>query len=148
MNNNSKGETAEQMVIVEAMKRGWGVLMQSGGKWLPYDVTIDIKRRLIRTQVKYGGLRYSKRTKKYRYEADFRHSAGKKEKVTYKKNDFAFAIVVIVEKAQFFIIPMEKVLELGPSVVIESDGKLLPTFEQYKDKWDLIVEYAKKKRPT
>jgi len=46
-----KGVIAEQAAILQALKRGWGVLKAIGDR-LPYDLVFDVDGVLIRVQVK------------------------------------------------------------------------------------------------
>ncbi len=44
MNTKQKGDIAEQAAILQALKRGWGVLHPVGDR-LPYDLVFDLGRR-------------------------------------------------------------------------------------------------------
>ncbi|MGH7204791.1 MAG: group I intron-associated PD-(D/E)XK endonuclease [Nitrospiraceae bacterium] len=51
MSTKLKGDIAEQVAILQALKRGWGVLKPIGDR-LPYDLVFDVKRTLVKVQVK------------------------------------------------------------------------------------------------
>lgn len=51
MNTKLKGDIAEQAAILQALKRGWGVLNPVGDR-LPYDLVLDVEGKLVRVQVK------------------------------------------------------------------------------------------------
>ena len=47
MNTKLKGDIAEQYVILEALKRGWGCMIPVGDR-LPYDIVRDVCGCLVR----------------------------------------------------------------------------------------------------
>lgn len=51
MNTKHKGDIAEQAAVLEALKRGWGVLRPVGDN-LPYDLIFDVSGTLVKAQVK------------------------------------------------------------------------------------------------
>jgi PD-(D/E)XK endonuclease len=51
MDTKQKGDIAEQAAILEALKRGWGVLKPVGDR-LPYDLVFDVAGKLVKVQVK------------------------------------------------------------------------------------------------
>src|SRR5215469_12434231 len=46
-----RGDIAEQAAVLQAMKRGWGVLRPVGDR-LPYDLVFDVGGALVKVQVK------------------------------------------------------------------------------------------------
>jgi NADH dehydrogenase/NADH:ubiquinone oxidoreductase subunit G len=55
MDTKLKGDIAEQAVVLQALKRGWGVLRPVGDR-LPYDLVFDIGSRLVKIQVKANSI--------------------------------------------------------------------------------------------
>ncbi|MGD1906368.1 MAG: group I intron-associated PD-(D/E)XK endonuclease [Leptolyngbyaceae cyanobacterium] len=55
MDTKLKGDIAEQATILQALKRGWGVLKPVGDR-LPYDLVFDLGYDLIKIQVKAAWL--------------------------------------------------------------------------------------------
>ncbi len=51
MDTKLKGDIAEQAAILQALKRGWGVLKTIGDR-LAYDLVFDVEDVLVRVQVK------------------------------------------------------------------------------------------------
>ena len=49
LDTNLKGDIAEQTAILEALKRGWGVLKPVGDR-LPYDLVFDVEGTLVKVQ--------------------------------------------------------------------------------------------------
>ncbi len=53
MSTKQIGDIAEQAAILQALKRGWGVLLPIGDR-LPYDMAFDVGGCLVKIQVKNG----------------------------------------------------------------------------------------------
>jgi hypothetical protein len=51
MNTKLKGDIAEQAAILQALKRGWGVLKPVGDR-MPYDLVFDVNDALVKVQIK------------------------------------------------------------------------------------------------
>jgi streptomycin 6-kinase len=51
MDTKLKGDIAEHATILQALKRGWGVLEPIGDR-LPYDLVFDVSGTLVKVQVK------------------------------------------------------------------------------------------------
>ncbi len=62
MDTKLTGDIAEQAAVLQALKRGWGVLKPVGDR-LPYDVVFDVNNVLIKIQVKNGW--FDNRTQNY-----------------------------------------------------------------------------------
>jgi PD-(D/E)XK endonuclease len=50
MDTKLKGDVAEQTVILESLKKGWGVSRPVGDR-MPYDLVVDINGKLVKVQV-------------------------------------------------------------------------------------------------
>ncbi len=55
MDTKLKGDITEQATLVQALKRGWGVLKPVGDR-LPYDLVFDVEGVLVKVQVKAAWL--------------------------------------------------------------------------------------------
>ncbi len=55
MSTKLRGDRAEQAAILQALKRGWGVLTPIGDR-LSYDLVFDMGGALIKIQSKYAWL--------------------------------------------------------------------------------------------
>src|SRR5258708_36190892 len=53
MSTKLRGDRAEQAAILQAVKRGWGVLTPIGDR-LSYDLVLDVGGALIKIQSKYA----------------------------------------------------------------------------------------------
>src|SRR5207247_9948239 len=104
MDTKQKGDIAEQAAILQALKRGWGVLKPIGDR-LPYDLVFDVEGILTKVQVKYAWL--DKRTGNY--VVDNRRTKTNRRKMirdVYKPSDFDFALVYLEELNLFYIFPV------------------------------------------
>lgn len=134
----TKGDLAEQIVILEALKREIDVSIPIGDR-LPYDLIFDVKGKLLRIQVKSAW--FDNRRENYQvdtrmYKANRKNSYHKK----YKTNDFDFACLAIIEKNIIYIMPSEVFTSYGSGIVLaEAKGRQrIPKSFEYREAWHLI----------
>src|SRR5207237_282147 len=103
MDTKLKGDIAEQAAILQALKRGWGVLKPIGDR-LPYDLVFDVEGVLVKLQVKSA----------WYYEPDDSYLVDNRRTKTnrrvmvresYGNNDFEFALVYVAELDLFYVFP-------------------------------------------
>jgi len=133
-----KGDIAEQAAILQALKRGWGVLKPIGDR-LPYDLVFDVEGVLIRVQVKSA----------WYQETDDAHVVDNRRTKTnrrimkrqaYESKDFEFALVFIEELSLFYVFPADVFIEYASQIYLVESGKRQrkPRSANYRDAWDLI----------
>jgi hypothetical protein len=142
MDTKLKGDIAEQAAILEALKRGWGVLKPVGDR-LPYDLVFDVDGRLVKVQVKAAWfyepagsyLLDNRRTKTNRREM---------LRETYTPRDFDFALVYVTDLPLFYVFPVSVFIDYaGQITLVESDKRQRkPRSANYRDAWDLIRTWA------
>src|SRR5574341_1943507 len=120
MNTKQKGEIAEQAAILQALKRGWGVLKPIGDH-LPYDLVFDVEGTLVKVQVKYAWLDESSQN----FIVDNRRTKTNRRTMVrdeYGPSDFDFALVYIPERNLFYVFPVEVFISYGSEVtMVEAD---------------------------
>jgi hypothetical protein len=142
VDTKQKGDIAEQATILEALKRGWGVLKPVGDR-LPYDLVLDVFHTLVKVQVKSAWyyepvgsyLLDNRRTKTNRREM---------KREAYSTDDFDFAIAYLEDLNLFYVIPAEVFIAYGSQIyLVESDKRQRkPRSANYRDAWDLIATWA------
>jgi len=140
-----KGDIAEYAATLEALRRGWDVLIPVGDR-LPYDLVFSIRETFIRVQVKHAWL--SKRTKNY--VVDSRRTKTNRrimKRERYAKKDFDFALVYIAEKNLFYVFPVDVFIRYGSEIHMTESQKRQrkPASEQFRNKWDSLLQWATQK---
>jgi hypothetical protein len=145
LNTKHKGDVAEQAAVLEAVKRGWGVLRSIGDN-LPYDLIFDVSGRLIKIQVKCAWFDEpsanfvvdNRRTKTNR-RFMIRHP--------YDEADFDFALVYLPECNLFYIFPVNVFISYGSEIhMVEADKRQRkPKSLEYRDAWNLLLQWAANK---
>jgi hypothetical protein len=148
VDTKQKGDIAEQATILEALKRGWGVLKPVGDR-LPYDLVFDISGTLVKIQVKSAWyyepvdnyLLDNRRTKTNRREM---------KRDAYSRDDFDFAIAYVEGLNLFYVFPAEVFIAYGSQIyLVESDKRQRkPRSAIYRDAWDLIATWAASKETS
>ncbi len=141
MDTKLKGDIAEQVVILEALKKGISVSIPVGDR-LPYDLIFDIENILYKIQVKYAWL-----DKKYgNYLVDSRTAKTNRaiyKYVKYNDTDFDFAIMVIVKHDIFYIMPSNIFNSYRSSItLVNPDNKSRqrsPRSYEFKNAWHLLT---------
>ncbi|MCW5967694.1 MAG: hypothetical protein KIT57_04210 [Blastocatellales bacterium] len=145
MNTKLKGDIAEQAAILQALKRGWGVLRPLGDR-LPYDLVFDVEGFLIRIQVKSAW--YDKRTGNY--VVDTRRTKTNRrliQRESYQTCDFDFAAVYLEALDIFYIFPVSIFIGYGSAIhIVEADRRQRkPRSAEYRDAWEAISHWAARK---
>jgi hypothetical protein len=142
LDTKQKGDVAEQAAILQALKRGWGVLKPVGDR-LPYDMAFDISGVLVKAQVKAAWFYAPDNV----YITDTRRTqtnrrAMKRNK--YGEADFDFALVYVEDYDVFYIFPAKVFNAYASSVsLIESDKRQRPPRSAvYREAWVLISTWA------
>jgi hypothetical protein len=105
MDTKLKGDIAEQAAILEALKRGWGVLRPVGDR-LPYDLAFDVDGCLVKVQVKAAWLDATSTN----YTMDTRRTKTNRRVMvrgSYQAADFDFALVYIADLNIFYVLPVD-----------------------------------------
>ena len=140
MDTKLKADIAEAAVITALLKRGFKVLKPIGDR-LPYDLALDIKGRLLRIQVKsawyYNGS----------YTVDTRRTKTNRKRMLrarYSDDDFDFAILYIDRLNTFYVMPVSvfSTYKSGISLVESKNRQRKPQSAKYKERWDLLSEWA------
>jgi hypothetical protein len=142
MNTKQKGDIAEQAAILQALKRGWGVLHPVGDR-LPYDLVFDLGGSLVKIQVKTAWVDQGSGN----YVMDTRRTKTNRRimvRDSYGPADFDFALVYLAEIDVFYILPVDIFLgyKSGISLVETARRQRKPRSAGYRDAWGLIAEWA------
>jgi len=142
LDTNLKGDIGEQAAILQALKRGWGVLKPIGDR-LPYDLVFDVNGTLIKVQVKSAW--FDKRTGNY--VVDNRRAKTNRRVMVrdvYKPSDFDFALVYLEKLDIFYVFPVEVFIGYGSGIhLVEADRRQRkPRSAKYRDAWELILQWA------
>ncbi len=142
MDTKQKGDIAEQAVVLQALKQGWGVLKPLGDR-LPYDLVFDIGGSLVKIQVKSAWFD----AKRVNYVVDTRRTKTNRRQMlreNYKLGDFDFAVIFIEELEVFYVMPCEVFVSYGSEIhFIEADKRQRkPKSSEFRNAWDLILQWA------
>ena len=142
MDTKLKGDIAEQAAILQALKRGWGVLSPLGDR-LPYDLVFDVEGTLVKVQVKLAWF-YPARGN---YVVDSRRTKTNRRvmiRQPYRNTDFDFALVYLADRDLFYVFPVEVFTGYASEIhLVESDKRQRkPQSVAYRDAWELILRWA------
>jgi hypothetical protein len=142
MDTKLKGDLAEQAAVLQALKRGWGVLRPVGDR-LPYDLVFDVDGSLVRIQVKYAWL--DNRTGNYVVD-NRRTKTNRREMVreVYTTADFDFALAYVDDFDVFYVFPVNVFISYGSGIhLVEADRRQRkPQSAIYRDAWNLVSQWA------
>ena len=138
MDTKMKGDLAEQAVVLQALKRGWGVLKPVGDR-LPYDLVFDVGGRLVKIQVKSAW--FDQRTGNY--VVDTRRTKTNRRTIkreTYTLADFDFAVVYLEDKEVFYVFPVTVFIDYGSAIhLVEAERRQRkPLSAAYRNAWNQI----------
>jgi PD-(D/E)XK endonuclease len=138
MDTKLKGDIAEQAVILQALKQGWGVLKPLGDR-LPYDMVFDIDGKFIKIQVKSAWFDESRQN----YVVDNRRTKTNRRvmlREKYNKSDFDFAIIYIDEIQIFYIMPIDVFISYSSEIhLVETEKRQRkPKSADYREAWHLL----------
>ena len=142
MSTKLKGDIAEQAVILQGLKRGWGVLKPVGDR-LPYDLVFDIKGTLVKVQVKSAWFDEERGN----YVVDNRRTKTNRRvmvREVYTPSDFDFAVAYLDEQDLFYVFPVEVFISYASEIhLVEADKRQRkPRSAEYRDAWHLILQWA------
>jgi hypothetical protein len=105
MDTKLKGDIAEQAAILQALKRGWGVLKPVRDR-LPYDLVFDIEGTFVKVQVKFAWFDHLRGN----YVVDNRRTKTNRRtmiRTSYQPSDFDFALAYIADSDLFYVFPVD-----------------------------------------
>ncbi len=142
MDTKIKGDVAEQAAVLEALKRGWGVLKPVGDR-LPYDLVFDVRGTLVKIQVKCAWFDQARQN----YVVDNRRTKTNRRMMlreAYTTSDFDFALVYIQDLSLFYIFPVDVFIGYASEIhMVEVDKRQRkPQSAEYRDAWELILHWA------
>ena len=142
MDTKLKGDIAEHAAILQALKRGWGVLKPVGDR-LPYDLVFDVAGTLVKIQVKCAWFDDSSRN----YVVDNRRTKTNRRSMirdAYKPVDFDFALVYILDCDLFYVFPVDVFISYGSEIhMVEAEKRQRkPRSAEFRDAWRLILHWA------
>ena len=137
-----RGDISEEAAILQALKRGWGVLRPVGDR-LPYDLVFDVKSALVKVQVKSAWFDASRGN----YVVDNRRTKTNRRVMVhevYTALDFDFALAYLRDLDVFYVFPVSVFISYASEVhLVEADRRQRkPRSAQYRDAWDLILHWA------
>lgn len=134
----TKGEIAELSVVLEGISRGWEVLRPVVDT-LKYDLLFEINNTFLRIQVKWAW--YDKSAKRFVVDnRKIKTNRRDKKVVSYKKEDFEYAIIFVNEPRTFYIIPSSVFTKYASSLSFDPRGisQRPAKTAKYKNAWDLL----------
>lgn len=142
VNTKLKGDIAEQAAILQALRRGWEVLLPRGDR-LSYDMVFDVNGLLAKIQVKRAW--FDKKSRNF--VVDNRQTKTNRRLMVrklYNSLDFDFALVYIPDHDLFYIFPVSVFIGYGSAIsIVESDKRQRrPKSANYRDAWELILQWA------
>lgn len=142
MDTKLKGDIAEQAVILQALRRGWGVLRPVGDR-LPYDLVFDIAGCFLKIQVKsawFDALRGNYVTDTRRTKTNRRQMLRER----YCETDFDYAVVFVEELNISYVFPVNVFISYGSEIhLIETDKRQRkPRSAAYREAWMLMEQRA------
>ena len=140
MSTKLKGDIAEQAAILQAMKRGWGVLKPIGDR-LSYDIVFDVEGLLLKIQVKSSW--FSDKTGNYVVD-NRRTKANRRSLIRqpYGRDDFDFALAYIGELDLFYVFPVEVFISYASEIHLVEVGERQrkPRSSEYREAWGIILQ--------
>jgi len=142
MSTKLKGDIAEQAAILQALKRGWGVLTPIGDR-LSYDLVFDVGGALIKIQSKYAWFDVSSGN----YIVDIRRTKTNRRVMVrdvYTLEDFDFALLYIENLDVFYVFPCDVFISFGSEIhMVEVEKRQRrPRSADYRDAWELLTQWA------
>src|SRR5262245_13032943 len=142
MDTKLKGDIAEQAAILQALKRGWGVLKTIGDR-LPYDLVFDVNGALAKVQVKSAWLHEPANC----FVTDNRRTKTNRRimvRELYDEADFDFALVYVGELDLFYVFPVKVFIAYASQIYLVESAKRQrkPRSANYRDAWELISNWA------
>ncbi|GAB2549024.1 group I intron-associated PD-(D/E)XK endonuclease [Spirosoma aerophilum] len=138
MITKQKGDIAEQAVILQALRLGWGVCKPVGDR-LPYDLVFDIDGRLLKIQVKSAWFDDSRGN----YVVDNRRTKTNRRlmvRENYCLTDFDFAIIYLDTPHIFYVMPIADFIGYASEIhLVETDKRQRkPKSAFFREAWQLL----------
>ena len=138
MITKQKGDIAEQAVILQALRLGWGVCKPIGDR-MPYDLVFDVNGYLLKIQVKSAWLDL----KRGNYVVDTRRTKTNRRVMlrdTYSLTDFDFAVVYLDALHIFYVIPVAEFIGYGSEIhIVETEKRQRkPKSASFREAWNLL----------
>lgn len=142
LNTKAKGDIAEQAVILQLLKNGWGVAKPIGDR-LSYDLIVDVEGKLCKIQVKSAWFRKSSSN----FHCETRRTKTNRRvmlRSTYNSTDFDFAVVYASEPNLFWVLPVKDFISWKGEIsfALESNKQRRLRSEDFKNAWNLILTWA------
>jgi hypothetical protein len=142
MSTKLRGDIAEQAAILQALKRGWGVLTPIGDR-LSYDLVFDVGGALIKIQSKCAWLDGPSGN----YVVDNHRTKTNRRLMVrdvYALEDFDFALVYIEDLDVFYVIPCDVFISFGSEIhLVEVEKRQRrPRSADYRGAWELLTQWA------
>ena len=142
MSTKLTGDIAEQAAVLEALKRGWGVLKPTGDR-LPYDLVFDVGGVLAKIQVKHAWFDDNRGN----YVVDNRRTKTNRRvmvREVYRPSDFDFALAYVPDLDVFYVFPVDVFIGYASEIhLVEADKRQRkPRSARYRDAWKLILQWA------
>jgi len=139
---------AEQVAILHALKRGWGVLQPIGDR-LPYDLVFDVKGTLVKVQVKCAWFDEGRGN----YVVDNRRTKTNRRvmvREVYTPSDFDFALTYLADQDLFYVFPVNVFISYASEIhLVEADKRQRkPRSAEYRNAWHLILHWAAQKETS
>jgi len=136
------GDIAEQAAILQALKRGWGVLKPVGDR-LPYDLVFDVGKVLVKVQVKHAWFDEGRGN----YVVDNRRTKTNRRvmvREVYEPSDFDFALAYVSDLDVFYVFPVKVFISYASEIhLVEAEKRQRkPRSVRYRDAWKLILQWA------
>jgi len=138
MDTKLKADIAESATITELLRRGFRVMHPVGDR-LPYDIALELDRKLIRIQVKSA---WFVRSGNY-WAVDVRRTKTNRRVMRrdrYSNRDFDFAVLYIDEGPVFYVMPAAVFNSYRSTIsLIETEKRQRkPRAIDYRERWDLL----------
>ncbi|HOW87504.1 MAG TPA: group I intron-associated PD-(D/E)XK endonuclease [Candidatus Omnitrophota bacterium] len=140
MDTKLKSDIAESAVLTRLLKEGFRVLKPVGDR-LPYDLALDMGKKLFKIQVK------SAWGKDGIYNVDSRRTKTNRRKMLrsrYAEDDFDFAVLYIEDLGIFYVMPRNVFdsYKSGIRIVEKITRQRTPRSGKYREAWDLLKRAA------
>jgi hypothetical protein len=134
-----KGDIAEQAAVLQALKRGWGVLRPVGDR-LPYDLVFDVGTRFVKIQVKSAWLDRPSGN----YVVDNRRTKTNRRQMvreSYGSSDFDIALLYLDALDLFYVMPAQVFISYGSEIhLVEVEKRQrVPRSATFRDAWHIIL---------
>ncbi len=148
MSTKLKGDISEQAAILQALKRGWGVLKPIGDR-SPYDLIFDVHGTLVKVRVKCAWFDEARG----HYVVDSRRTKTNRRvmvREVYTPSDFDFALAYLPDRDLFYVFPVDVFISYASEIhLVEADKRQRKLHAAaFRDAWDLILRWAARKETS